>query len=121
MNQLSLKRYIVKYMIGFGSALILSVIAYVIVVERWFESSALTMAVLLLLAFIQLVVQLVCFLHIGFHKRSLERTVTIIFTMIMMLVIVLGSLWVMYNLDYRMGMNPEAMEEYMIKQNKKGF
>jgi len=39
----------------------------------------------------------------------------------MMLVIVIGSLWIMQNLDYRMGMSGEAMNEYMKEQNKKGF
>lgn len=121
MSQLSLSSLVTKYLIGLGSALLLSVLTYVVVVEKWFESSTLTMAVVLLLAVVQLVIQLVCFLHIGADKRSRDRTVTIVFTLVMMLVIVVGSLWVMHNLDYRMGMSPEAMNEYMIEENKKGF
>ena len=121
MSQPSLVPLIAKYIIGFFSALLLSCVAYLVVVEKWFDSASVTMAVLLLLAAIQLVIQLVCFLHLGIHGRSRSRTITIAFTLMMMLVIVIGSLWVMKNLDYRMGMSPQAMEEYMLKQNKKGF
>ena len=121
MNQPSLVPLITKYVIGLFSALLLSCLAYLIVVEKWFDSSSSTMAALLLLAVIQLVIQLVCFLHLGIRGRSRSRTITIAYTFAMMLVIVIGSLWVMKNLDYRMGMSPQAMEEYMLKQNKKGF
>ncbi len=121
MKQPSLFPLITKYVVGFFSALLLSSLAYLVVVNQWFESPGVTMAVLLLLAALQLVIQLVCFLHLGVTGRSRSRTGTIAFTLVMMLVIVVGSLWVMNNLDYRMGMSPEAMEEYMIKQNKKGF
>lgn len=121
MNHTSLTSLVTKYVLGFASALLLSTLAYLIVVERWFESAQTTMAVLLLLAVIQLIIQLVCFLHLGFQGRARSRTNIIIFTLAMMMVIVIGSLWVMHNLDYRMGMSGEAMNEYMIEQNKKGF
>jgi len=121
MNHPSLAPLVSKYVVGFASALLLSTVAYLIVVQRWFESMAITMAVLLLLAVVQLVIQLVCFLHLGTSGRSRSRTFTIAFTLVMMMVIVIGSLWVMHNLDYRMGMSGESMNEYMIKQNKKGF
>ena len=121
MKHESLAPFVAKYILGFASALILSTLAYLIVVQEWFATPGMTMAILLLLAVVQLVVQLVCFLHLDFKDRSRDRTTVIIFTLIMMLVIVIGSLWVMHNLDYRMGMSPEAMNEYMIEQNKKGF
>lgn len=121
MNKSPLKKLVIKYVIGFVSALVLSTAAYVIVVEHWFDTGFTTMAVLLLLATVQLVIQLVCFLHLGVKDRSRTRTFTITFALVMMLVIVVGSLWVMKNLDYRMGMSSDAMNEYMIEQNKKGF
>lgn len=121
MNEPRLLPLVLKYIYGFTGALILSVLGYIMVVGNWFNSASSTMAALLLLAAVQLFVQLVCFLHLGIHKRSLLRTVSIEFTIVMMLVIVIGSIWVMRNLDYRMGMSGEAMNEYMIEQNKKGF
>lgn len=110
-----------KYVLGFLLALVLSVAGYVIVTGKLITDASTVMAVLLALAVLQLIIQLVCFLHLGLGKRSGSRTVTFIFTATMMLVIVIGSLWIMKNLDYRMGMSPEAMDEYMLEQNKKGF
>lgn len=121
MNKSPLKPLVTKYVFGFVSALVLSTAAYVIVVEHWFDTGFTTMAVLLLLATLQLIIQLVCFLHLGIKDRSRTRTFTITFALVMMLVIVVGSLWVMKNLDYRMGMTSDAMNDYMIEQNKKGF
>lgn len=121
MSHADLKRLLISYCVGFTSALALSLVAYFIVTFNLISSSVLTMAALLLLAVMQLVIQLVCFLHLGLDRHSRDRTISIGFTLIMMLVIVIGSLWVMRNLDYRMGMSPEAMDEYMIRQNKKGF
>ena len=121
MSQPRLAPLVIKYVLGFLSALILSTMAYLLVVEGWFESAATTMIVLLLLATLQLIIQLICFLHLGMSGRSRSRTFTITFTLIMMMVIVVGSLWVMRNLDYRMGTSSDAMNEYMLEQNKKGF
>lgn len=113
-------RLFLRYVIGFLSALLLSVGSYLIVVNGGLESSAI-MAVILTLAVVQLIVQLIFFLHLDIRGRSAGRTVVFVFTIIMMLVVVVGSLWIMRNLDYRMGMSSEAMNEYMQTQNKKGF
>ncbi|MBC7512604.1 cytochrome o ubiquinol oxidase subunit IV [Candidatus Saccharibacteria bacterium] len=121
MNDLEFNRLAIRYVFGFASALCLSVLGYFIIVDDWFNSSASAMAVLLVLAAIQLIVQLVCFLHLDGRGRSRGRAMTLGFTLLMMFVVVIGSLWIMENLDYRMGMNGQEMEEYMQKQNKKGF
>lgn len=121
MNQPDFSRLLNKYIFGFGAALVLSVLGYMIVTEKWISSASWTMAVLLVLAAVQLVVQLVSFLHLGLRDRSRSRTFSMLFTVIMMLIIVIGSLWIMKNLDYRMGMNGGDMNIYMEQQNKKGF
>lgn len=121
MSHSDFNRLAVKYVFGFGAALLLSVLSFMIVTGGWFSSAVGTMAVLLLLASVQLVIQLVCFLHLGFGGRSRDRTLTISFTIMMMLIIVIGSIWIMQNLDYRMGMSGEDMNHYMQQQNKKGF
>jgi cytochrome o ubiquinol oxidase operon protein cyoD len=121
MNQTDFNQLATKYVFGFGTALVLSVLSFIIVTGGWFASSAGTMAILLLLASIQLIIQLVCFLHLGFSGRARSRTLTLSFTILMMLVIVIGSIWIMQNLDYRMGMSGEDMNHYMQTQNKKGF
>lgn len=121
MKQSEFITHLNRYLIGFGVALGLSVTSYLVVSERYIESAQLTMVTILLLAVIQLGVQLYCFLHLDGSKYSRDRTVSLGFTILMMLIIVIGSLWIMRNLDYRMGMTGEAMNEYMQKQNEKGF
>lgn len=120
MKHTSFSSHVVTYLFGFGAALCLSVAAYLVATESTLANTT-TMAILLLLAAVQLVVQLACFLHMRVGGRSQTRTVTMTFTLLMMLIVVVGSLWVMKNLDYRMGMSGEAMNEYMKAQNKKGF
>lgn len=118
----SFNRILVTYVIGFAAALLLSIVSYLIVTERWLgDAASLTMLVILALAVVQLVVQLVCFLHMGSDRDPFSRTGTFLFTVGMALIIVIGSLWIMKNLDYRMHISSEAMQEYMLKQNKKGF
>lgn len=121
MNQTDFSKLLQKYIIGFVSAMALSVLSYVVATGDFISSSVGAMGVLLILAVIQLIVQLVCFLHLDIAGRSASRTMTLAFTIAMMLVIVIGSLWIMKNLEYRMGMSSDAMNEYMLKQNKKGF
>lgn len=121
MSRSDFNRLLGKYIFGFGAALVLSVLSFVIVTAEWVTSAVGTMAIILLLASVQLVIQLVSFLHLGFEGRSRSRTLTISFTIVMMLIIVIGSLWIMRNLDYRMGMSSSDMNDYMQEQNKKGF
>ncbi|HRJ06345.1 MAG TPA: cytochrome C oxidase subunit IV family protein [Candidatus Saccharibacteria bacterium] len=121
-SERSFKSWVSLYVFGFGTSLVLSVASYLCVTQGWFgDASALAALMLLVLATAQLAVQSVCFLHLGTNPRSVFKTHTFIFTLSMLLIIVVGSLWIMQNLDYRMGMSPDEMNDYMYEQNKKGF
>lgn len=121
-SQQNFKQLLSIYFVGFAAALLLSVGSYLIVTEKLFGNVAwLTMLILLVLATIQLAIQVFCFLHLRFDRDPISRTNTFIFAISTVLIIVVGSLWIMQNLDYRMHMSPESMYEYMIEQNKKGF
>ncbi len=121
-QNVSFSRLLVTYVIGFNAALLLSIASYLIVTEAWLgDAASLTMLIILGLAVVQLVIQLVCFLHMGADRDPFSRTGTFLFTIGMALIIVIGSLWIMQNLDYRMHISPDAMQEYMLQQNKKGF
>jgi cytochrome o ubiquinol oxidase subunit IV len=120
-NEYSFKRYVIQYIVGFFVALLLSVVSYLVATNGWFASVQAGMMALLFLAVVQLIVQLVLFLHLSVHGRGMNRVLTLAITLIMMMIIVVGSLWIMKNLDYRMGMSSEAMNEYMKTQNTKGF
>lgn len=108
-----------SYSIGFGLAIIFTLAAFLTVTSGWFSQGA-AITIISLLAVVQLIVQLVFFLHLGRDKVKWKASA--FYTMLLILILIVGgSLWIMYNLDYNMMMSPEAMEQYMLEESKKGF
>jgi len=57
-------------------------------------------------------VQMVFFLHIG--RGSRWKLLTFIFTIIVVGIVVIGSIWIMHNLNYNMmDMSPDEQRQYM--------
>ncbi len=106
--------------IGFVSAAMLTILAYLSVVYEWLNGWT-AAAFVLLLAVLQFLVQTYYFLHLRGESKPRWRSWTFVYTIIMMLIVVIGSIWVMYNLNYRMGMSGHEMEQELLRQNKKGF
>jgi cytochrome o ubiquinol oxidase operon protein cyoD len=103
-------RYI-SYVVGFVLSVVATLLAYFFVVNHVWPKEMLVYIVLGI-AIVQLVVQAVFFLHIG--RGSNLKIITFLFAILMLLVIVVGSIWIMNNLDYRMmQMTPEQMQLYM--------
>lgn len=119
-DELNYRRAYNKYAYGFGGALTLTVLAYNAVVLDWFSGTSLA-AYLLALAAIQLVLQMVVFLHVGQERKPRWTLWSIVYTVIMLLIVVVASLWIMANMNYNMHYSPEQMQEFMLEQNKKGF
>ena len=109
-----------RYLLGFGGGLALVFTAYFAVTNAWLAGMALAGA-LLLIALVQFVVQMVVFLHVLDEKKPRWTLWSIGYTVVMLLIIVLASLWIMANMNYNMHMTPEQMQEFMLEQNKKGF
>ena len=111
---------ITSYIIGFVLAVILTLLAYFIVVNHLLSGFTL-LATLMGLAAVQLLVQLVFFLHLGQDKKSRFNVASFYFMLMVLGILVIGSLWIMSNLNYNMMMSPEDMNEYMLKESMKGF
>jgi cytochrome o ubiquinol oxidase operon protein cyoD len=54
------------------------------------------------LAVIQLIVQVVCFLRLNASAEGKWELMPFIFTLLIVAILVSGSLWIMYNLNYNM-------------------
>lgn len=108
------------YVAGFLSAVALTLMAYFSVVEQWLDGSQLVGAIMALAA-VQLVVQLVFFLHLGREDKPRWNLAVFVFMFIVLVIIVAGSLWIMQNLNYHTTMSPQEMNQYMLKQGSKGF
>lgn len=115
------QRALLKYVIGFLIAGALTLLAYGIVVSKVFDAQWLTALVIFLLAGLQLGVQMVFFLHLRSSDNPRWKTYSFAFAVLTVLIVVLGSLWIMTHLNYRMGMSGPAMDQYMTEQNREGF
>lgn len=106
-----------SYVIGFILSIITTLVAYFMVVNKVWPQDALVYAVLAI-AVIQLAIQMVFFLHLG--QGSRWKAITFYFTILIVLIVVVGTIWIMNNLDYNMmHMSPEQMTEYM--KNNQGL
>lgn len=120
MRKLSaLDKRLVSYAIGFVSSIILTVTAYALVandalVRAW--TAPLIAIIISLLASVQLIVQLLFFMHLSEEQRPRWKLMTFIFCFVILGIIVFGSLWIMFDLNDRMMMSPDEMIKYMDKQ-----
>ncbi len=108
--------------IGFVLSVILTIAAFVLVGKSILSGWAILLA-LAVLATLQLLVQLIFFLHMGKESRPRWNLTMFAFMALIVVIIVVGTLWIMHNLDYNMGhdMTPNEKEEYMLEQKDRGF
>lgn len=100
-----------SYVIGFILSIVTTLAAYFLVVNNIFSKEILIYTVLAI-AVVQLIVQVVFFLHIG--RGSRWKLITFIFTVTVVLIVVVGSVWIMDNLNYNMmNMSPDEQHKYM--------
>lgn len=91
-----------SYITGFVLSLALTALAYLLVVNGYFSGVNQAVAVVIGLAIAQLFVQLIFFLHLGRESKPRWNAMALIFAAIVVVVVVLGSIWIMKNLDYNM-------------------
>jgi cytochrome o ubiquinol oxidase subunit IV len=89
------------YIWGFGLAILLTGGSFGLVAFAHLPAAALLPA-LGLLALAQIVVHFRFFLHIDLSRSKREDLQLILFSSLLILIMVVGSLWIMYNLDQRM-------------------
>ena len=111
---------VVAYTVGLLLALALTMEAFGLVfVHLHGGNGALSATILipaiLVLAMVQLAIQLMFFLHLGQGKESRWNTALFSFTFFGILVIVLASVWIMYHLNYNM--TPTQVNQYIIDQS----
>jgi cytochrome o ubiquinol oxidase operon protein cyoD len=90
-----------SYIWGLGLAIVLTAVAFGLAVFRVLSGGAL-LAAIGLLALVQIAVQFRLFLHIDLSRQKREDLQLILFTGLLVLLMVGGSLWIMASLDARM-------------------
>jgi cytochrome o ubiquinol oxidase operon protein cyoD len=89
-----------QYMLGFASSIVLTLAAYLLVTHHVLQRWDLVFAIVLL-ALVQLTVQLVFFLHLADESRPRLHGMIFGFMVLIVCIIVFGSLWIINSLDYR--------------------
>lgn len=109
------------YIAGYVASVILTLAAYVLVSthvahHHLYPTDTFMRYSLMILAVVQLFAQMVLFLGLGRDKKPRWNTYTFIFAGTIVLIIVIGSLWIMSNLNYRMMYSPEQINKYLHQE-----
>jgi cytochrome o ubiquinol oxidase operon protein cyoD len=118
--QASTKRLYASYFTGFGISLALTLAAFALA-TLYIDSNGdaypklVTVGMLLGLAVMQLIAQLVFFFHLGREPKPRLNTISFLFMLMVVGIIGLGSIWIMYNLNYNM---TEQEVETFIQQEE---
>jgi cytochrome o ubiquinol oxidase subunit IV len=95
------------YATGFFAAVFLTALPFWFVMGKTFGSSGITSAVILALAAVQIVVHMIYFLHMSPKSEGGWNLLALLFTVMLVVIALSGSLWVMYHLNHNM--MPDSM------------
>lgn len=91
-----------SYMIGFGLSVILTAIPFWLVMTGFFANSQTTALVIMGFAVVQIVVHMIYFLHMNTRSEGGWTMLALIFTLVIVVITLAGSMWVMYHLNTNM-------------------
>jgi len=112
------KRTLQMYISGFILSIVLTLAAYLVVQTHLGSgnqvlSQPVVLTTILVFALAQLIVQLYFFLHLGEEKKPRYRLFTLLFAVGVVLIVVIGSIWIMSNLGYH---TPSQVNSYLRSQ-----
>lgn len=119
-KNLEYKRQQFRYAYAYVLAGALTIAVYSLTVGGPFYGSVFVVVVLFAAA-IQLYIQSRYFLHLDDKETPRWRLMSYAFTWLTLLIIAVGSVWIMGHLNYNMGMSPAQVNKYMDDQSLKGF
>jgi cytochrome o ubiquinol oxidase operon protein cyoD len=90
------------YVRGFVMAAVLTTAAFTLVMSHALGNTPLTVAAVMGLAVAQVVVHMVFFLHMNSRSEGGWNLLALLFTLLLVLIVLSGSLWVMYHLNTNM-------------------
>lgn len=103
------------YAFGFVLSILLTIIPYMLVVNGRL-GGALLLIGLTIFAMAQLTIQLVFFLHLGGESRPRWKLLSFLFAAQAIVIIAIGSLWIMKNLNYNM--KPHDMDNHIQHEER---
>ena len=91
-----------EYAIGFVLSVILTAIPFWLVMAKVFDKSSTTAMVVLGFAAVQVIVHMVYFLHMNGKSEGGWTLLSTLFTLVLLVIIMAGSIWVMYHMNVNM-------------------
>ena len=91
-----------SYMTGFVLSVILTAIPFGLVMSNVLDNSLVTTLVILALGGVQMVVHVIYFLHMSTKSEGGWTFMALIFTITLVVIMLAGSVWVMYHLNHNM-------------------
>lgn len=91
-----------EYLIGFALSVVLTAVPFWLVMGGVLSSKIATVAIILSFAVVQMLVHMVYFLHLNTRSEGGWNMLAIIFTLVLVVITIAGSLWVMYNMNEKM-------------------
>ena len=99
-----------SYMIGFVLSVILTVIPFWLVMGKVFSDPVVTVAIVMILGAIQIIVHMIYFLHMDTKSEGGWNIMALMFTIVLIVIALSGSMWVMYHLNANMmPVSPDMM------------
>lgn len=89
------------YLIGFFASVVLTAVPFWLVMTGALKPDV-TAAVIIVCAIVQILVHTVCFLHVNPQAEGGWTLMAYIFTAVIVLIVISGSLWIMHHLDLNM-------------------
>src|SRR5690606_41851914 len=90
------------YVTGFILSVILAAIPFWLVMGEVIPHSGTTALVMLGFAVVQIVVQMVYFLHVNARSEGGWNMLALMFTVVLVVIVLAGSLWVMHHMNANM-------------------
>lgn len=96
------------YLIGFLLSVVLTAIPFWLVMTGALQNPAVTTILIIGFAVVQILVHTVCFLHVNTRAEGGWTLMAYIFTAVLVVIVLAGSLWIMYHLNSNMMPMPSA-------------
>jgi cytochrome o ubiquinol oxidase subunit IV len=97
-----------SYVIGFVLSIAFTLLSFYLVTYQVMPPETLYILVGVL-AIVQFSIQTIFFLHLNPRSNASWNLISFLFTVVMTIVLVIGTMWIMYNLYEKMGMNIMTM------------
>jgi cytochrome o ubiquinol oxidase operon protein cyoD len=90
------------YLTGFVLSVILTAIPFWLVMSGVLDSKVATTLAIMTLAVVQITVHMVYFLHMNARSEGGWSVMALMFTLMLVVIVLLGSLWIIYHLNANM-------------------